>query len=123
MVAKKDLNGMKFGTLQVIQPAGSNKDGRALWLVRCVCGEERIALGKDLGKKVTRCRSKCVLKEDLSGQIFGNLKVVKRIGSDKHGFDRFLCVCINPIGIESVTFGSNSSAEHVAICGKKVQVN
>ncbi len=79
MVAKKNLIGMKFGSLTVIKEVGSNKDGRALWLCRCDCGEERIAAGKDLEKKVTRCPKKCILTEDMTGKRIGNLLVLRQV--------------------------------------------
>lgn len=41
-----DLTGLTFGRLTVIHRAGSNKDGRALWLCRCVCGKTDIKNGK-----------------------------------------------------------------------------
>ena len=34
----KDLTGQTFGRLKVLERAGSNKDGRALWLCKCDCG-------------------------------------------------------------------------------------
>ncbi|NGX26787.1 MAG: hypothetical protein K940chlam6_00712 [Chlamydiae bacterium] len=97
MVAKKNLLGMKFGSLTVIQEAESNKDGRARWVCQCQCGEKRIATGKDLGKKVTRCPKKCILTNDFSGQRIGNMLVLKQEGSDKHGFRRYRCRCVTPL--------------------------
>lgn len=42
----KDLVGEKFGRLTVIKRAGSNKDGRAIWLCLCECGVETVKNGK-----------------------------------------------------------------------------
>lgn len=42
----KDLIGLRFGRLTVIERAGSNKDGRALWLCECDCGKRDIKTGK-----------------------------------------------------------------------------
>ncbi len=114
---------MKFGSLTVIRAAGSNKDGRALWLCRCICGEERIALGKDLGKKVTRCPKKCILTDDLTGQQIGNLLVLKQEGSDKHGFRQYRCRCITPLkGIINNRI-KDESLDQGGCCGAEILIN
>lgn len=42
----KDLSGLRFGKLTVIERAENNKDGRACWLCRCECGKVTIKQGK-----------------------------------------------------------------------------
>lgn len=123
MVAKKNLIGMKFGSLTVIREAGSNKDGRALWLCRCVCGEERMVLGKDLGKKVTRCLKKCILTEDLTGQRIGNLLVLGQEGSDKHGFRRFRCRCLTSLAAIANDREENNHLTQSGYCGNEILIN
>ena len=123
MVAKKNILGMKFGSLTAIQEAGRNKNGRALWLCRCDCGEERIASGKDLGKKVTRCPKKCVLTEDLTGKMFGNLLVLQQEGSDKHGFRRFRCRCMTPLKAIENDRDENTFSDREGICGAELLIN
>ena len=44
----KDMTGMKFGRLTVIERRGSNKSGNALWLCKCDCGNEIVVRGADL---------------------------------------------------------------------------
>jgi hypothetical protein len=48
----KDLTGMKFGRLTVIERTGSNKQGRALWKCKCDCGNDEfvITIGTNLLK-------------------------------------------------------------------------
>lgn len=41
-----DLIGQRFGRLTVIERAGSNKYGRAMWLCKCDCGTESVKQGK-----------------------------------------------------------------------------
>lgn len=48
-----DLIGKKFGKLTVVERCGSNKNGRALWLCRCECGNKKIILGNSLLSKST----------------------------------------------------------------------
>lgn len=44
----KDLTGKKFGRLKVIKYNGSNKNGRALWLCQCDCGNTKTIIGNSL---------------------------------------------------------------------------
>jgi hypothetical protein len=49
----KDMTGLRFGKLTVIERNGS-KRGRAAWHVRCDCGSESTAIGQDLRSGETR---------------------------------------------------------------------
>lgn len=42
----KNLIGQRFGRLLVIDRAGSNKYGRAMWLCLCECGNKSVKQGK-----------------------------------------------------------------------------
>ena len=44
----KDLSNQRFGKLKVIEHYGSNKNGRALWLCQCDCGNVKVILGNKL---------------------------------------------------------------------------
>lgn len=44
----KDLTGMKFNRLTVIEQAGRDKYGKILWSCICDCGNETITHGRDL---------------------------------------------------------------------------
>lgn len=114
---------MIFGSLTVIKEAGSNKEGRSLWLCRCNCGETRIALGKDLGKKTTRCPKKCILTDDLSGKRIGNLIVLQQEGSDKHGFRRFRCKCVTPLKDLQSDMPEKPTVGIEAYCGNEILIN
>lgn len=50
----KDLINQKFGKLTVVEYAGADKNGRATWLCKCVCGKEKIAKNKNLAKGSTK---------------------------------------------------------------------
>lgn len=58
----RDLTGERFGRLTVIQRAGSNKDRRSTWLVKCDCGNEKIVAYNALTSGNTRSCG-CLLKE------------------------------------------------------------
>jgi len=44
-VSVKDMTGLRFNHLTVIERAGSNQYGDALWRCRCDCGKEVVAMG------------------------------------------------------------------------------
>lgn len=46
MSRAKDISGERFGKWTVLSRAGSNKDGRAVWLCECDCGTVRTVVGK-----------------------------------------------------------------------------
>ena len=48
-----DLKGKKFGKLTVIEYYGNNKYGKALWLCKCECGNNKIVLGSSLTSNLT----------------------------------------------------------------------
>lgn len=48
MSRAKDISGERFGKWTVLSRAGSNKDGRAMWLCECDCGTVRTVVGKTL---------------------------------------------------------------------------
>jgi hypothetical protein len=56
-IRHKDLLGKVFGSLTVIQSVGSNGKNWE-WVVRCACGREYVALGKDLTR--TRGSQRCI---------------------------------------------------------------
>ena len=61
MSEKKDLIGLRFMHLLVLEEAGSDKNGRAMWLCKCDCGNEKISTTKYLGKGTSSCG--CLAKE------------------------------------------------------------
>ena len=46
----KDLTGIKFGRLTVIERIGTNDRGEATWLCKCDCGKSKITYGSNLRK-------------------------------------------------------------------------
>ena len=44
----KDLTGMKFGRLFVVKRVENSKNGRAMFLCKCDCGNEKSVVGKSL---------------------------------------------------------------------------
>lgn len=50
----KDLTGMQFGKLTVIEQCGKNAEHKALWKCICECGNEVIVISSNLSKGTTR---------------------------------------------------------------------
>ena len=48
MGAFKDLTGMKFSMLTVLEQAGHDKYNKILWRCKCDCGNETVTHGRDL---------------------------------------------------------------------------
>lgn len=79
----KDLTGMRFGRLTVIERMKNNKSGKVMWLCRCDCGNIKPIRGCDLKRGNTKSCG-CLQKEisskvnsnNLIGQRFGRLTVV-----------------------------------------------
>lgn len=69
----KNIRGMKFGRLKVLDRDGSNHNGQALWKCICDCGEIKSVLGKYLRSGHSRSCG-CLMKE------------VQKRGRFKHGF-------------------------------------
>lgn len=125
MTYKTDLSGKVFGLLTVIErapdyvsPKGSRK---ARWLCKCECGGQKIVTQNDLvTNRTTSCgcynRRKNTEKSliDLTGLVFGQLKVMKRVGScGKSPIWLCSCECGNTI----VTKGVDLRRGHTISCG------
>ena len=80
-----DLSNKKFGHLTVISKSKIKRKGRTLWKCKCKCGRIKCVMGKNLLNGNTKSCG-CLQREyarttalDLTGQIFGRLKVIRKI--------------------------------------------
>lgn len=96
----KNLAGMKFGDIEVIQFNGISPRGASTWQCRCLrCGSDFIAVGYRLtDSRNPQKNCGCLLREkraDLTGQTFGSLEVIKQSGRYKKGGDiLYRCRCL-----------------------------
>jgi hypothetical protein len=60
------LTGQKFGRLTVLKREGSNKDGKAIWLCQCDCGNKIIIASSSLRKNDGTRSCGCLIKELIS---------------------------------------------------------
>lgn len=94
--------GNKYGNLLVVKEAPKGNSGEIRWECLCDCGNSGIFRGTDLrsGKKIScaECSKKRTaqkLLNDITGQRFGKLVVLKYIGKNqtKHGGSLWECQC------------------------------
>lgn len=111
-----DLTGQRFGKLTVISKTENKGKGTA-WLCRCDCGNETIVLSSNLKRGKTRscgCTKKQI--DDLSGKIFGHLKVLRLAKKEgKRTFYECLCDCGETIIVnrDSLVRGATISCGHI----------
>lgn len=112
-----DLTGRDFGEWHVLGPAGKSASGRPLWHCRCSCGTERDVSASNLRSgQTTSCGHTRGIKRraDITGQRFGQLVAVERVGSRKNQ-SLWLCKC--DCGNTTVAAMSNLKEGHTTSCG------
>lgn len=78
----KDLTGLKFNKLTVIQRAASKRGGSSSsWLCRCDCGQEKVYSSDHLTRKKSPVRS-CGCSRFISGEAHRDWKGHKGISGD-----------------------------------------
>jgi len=123
-----DLTGQIFGELTVLhrapKPEGS-KSTSVFWLCRCSCGNEKVISGNVLrqgkarscGCKTSEFLSKSHIK-DITGQHFGNLRVIKQVERPKgikYGGAFYECLC--DCGQTTVVESSSLRSGRTKSCG------
>ena len=52
-----DITGKRFGKYTVIHRMANNKNGMAMWLCKCDCGNEKVVMGSSLRRGlIVSCR-------------------------------------------------------------------
>ena len=95
------------------------------WLCRCDCGTERYVLERSLlygGSESCGClrkeRALEINSPDLTGQQFGELKVIQKVENTKHNSTQWLCKC--SCGADYVVQGSLLVTGRRTRCPSKV---
>ena len=98
--AFKDLSNKKFGKLTALYPVNKTKDNKWQWLCRCECGKYTLVRGNYLScGHTTSCGCYNTYRkietnlEDISGQTFNQIYVIKYYGSKKE-HAQFLAKCL-----------------------------
>ena len=92
MSALRDLTGLIFGRLTVIERAENSKQETARWRCVCTCGKEKISRSEDLVRGNTRSCG-CIKRKDITGETFGRLTVIRRAKNDNRRKTAWICLC------------------------------
>jgi hypothetical protein len=87
-----NLIGKKFGKLTVIKPTKDKSGTSIKWLCECECGGFKKVPPACLKTGSTKSCG-CISSPDLSGKIFGKLKVLKRHKKTKDNNQVWICKC------------------------------
>ena len=88
----KDLTGQRFGKLVAIRRVANNASNRVCWECECDCGNHVVVTTHELNSGHTKsCGNHNY--EDLTGQHFGELTAIKKIGNDRSRCAIWLCKC------------------------------
>lgn len=93
MSNKKDLTGMRFGKLVVLEETNKRYDKKVIWKCRCDCGNITYANTSQLkrgGKKSCGCVN---APRDITNQRFGKLVAIKPTENKSHGYTQWICRC------------------------------
>jgi hypothetical protein len=125
----KDMTGKQCGDYKVIERAENSPRGLARWLCECKCGVKNIISGGELrGKESNSCAACAILKKDiglidLSGEIFGKWRVIKRV-ENKNNNTMWLCQCEcgveKAVGASSLKIGDSTQCQSCASTGKSI---
>ena len=115
-----DLTGQRFGRLTVTRSLSEREDRYVVYLCRCDCGREVRVNSKKLRRgTVQGCPDCWQVKSngplDLTGQVFGELKVVARSQQRKSGRRTWECLC--SCGKTVLVTTHDLRAGHCVSCG------
>lgn len=124
----KNELGNRYGRLVVIERAGCDYRGAALWRCRCDCGNEKVVAGWHLRFGIVRSCG-CLAEEnahtigtdghsrkhrDETGNRYGKLVVIRYGGSGKAG-SRWVCKC--DCGNYTEVYGHSLRTGNTKSCG------
>lgn len=118
----KDLTGMRFGRLTVLEFTGLNKSGNTTFLCRCECGKEKIIVGHDLTRQRKPTRSCGCLRQETKikpWDRFERLTVIERsqpkVSPSGQVHVRWLCLC--DCGNKVTVAGNDLASGYTKSCG------
>lgn len=97
-----NISGKTFGSWTVLERAGSDKWGKALWKCKCSCGRESLVASQNIRKGGSRgcvsCGQSKLEKSESAGKRYGMWVLVKKAASSNG--QRWLCRC--DCGVEKI---------------------
>lgn len=112
-----DLTGRRFGELTVVECIGRTHHGKPRWRCLCDCGSTTTSCSNTLqtGLKLScGCRRSRLKTNDLSGQEFGRLTVIKQARTTYR--TRWHCVC--ECGNKHIVASVHLKSGHTQACPK-----
>ena len=103
-----DLTGKRFGRLVVLSESSKSNTGLRRWVCKCDCGTVKIIHASSLTRGLStscgcynRQRTREIKFIDLTGKIFGRLKVIRLSSKTEYGkyIWECLCECGNTINV------------------------
>lgn len=114
-----NIIGQTFGYLTVIKevPAQKSPSGQAhrRYLCKCSCGKETVTTGGHLASGHAKSCGKGHFRDDLTGQVFNRLTVVRFLGTNKQNQSQWLCKC--ECGNETIVNPTPLKSGHTKSCG------
>jgi hypothetical protein len=96
MRCPKDLTGMRFGRLFVLERSGIDSDKRPTWKCQCDCGSIKVITGRNMVNGFTQSCG-CIRKDKTAnfvGRRFGRLTVIERgTNKDNGRVITWICKC------------------------------
>lgn len=118
----ENLVGQRFGRLRVKERSENDKHGNPRWLCKCDCENEKVAIGHNLKRGLTKscgCLRKETIRQvhfiDLTGQKFNKLTVNKYLGTNNRNQRQWLCLC--GCGKEAIVISSSLKSGSTKSCG------
>lgn len=122
----KDLTGQRFGRLTVLKQVEERRDGKVMWECQCDCGKihyvSRACLRSGYTKSCGCLREEKVAEdrhEDLTGQRFGSLTVIRKHEKTWGGNVIWVCGC--DCGAEKLVKNMDLLKGRVTDCGCKAK--
>lgn len=109
----KDLTNMIFGELTVLEKTEERNQGAVVWKCKCNCGTIVFWPGDRL-QQTKRPNCGCKKRENLVGQVFNKLTVIKEVESSSN-IRKWLCQC--ECGNNTIVAGPDLKRGQVIGCG------
>ena len=117
------MEGIQFGYLTVVVPAGKDRWGSLLWKCVCLCGDEIITRGTSLRSgNTTSCGVCSHLGLDYIGRKFGFLKVIGRtVKKSPNGRKQYYLICECVCGKQKDIYQHSITTGKTTSCGCKMR--
>ena len=118
----KDVSGNKYGHWTIVSFFGTKENGRPIWNCRCSCGTVRaIPLHRLTSGKSKSCGCSRIIPKDLTGQVFGHLKVISRDleRKSKRIHWNCLCACGTASSVDGASLRRGASRSCGCVHGKR----